>query len=41
LFQALVARLKDAFGLPLTPITDEEILRFLDPLVDGSTTPGS
>jgi hypothetical protein len=39
--QALVARLKDAFGLPLTPITDEEILRFLDPLVDGSTTRGA
>lgn len=31
--QSLVARLKEAFGLPLTPISDEEIARFLDPLV--------
>ena len=32
--QALVARMKEAFGLPLTPISDDEVIRFLDPLVD-------
>lgn len=31
--QSLVARLKEAFGLPLTPISDEEVARFVDPLV--------
>lgn len=39
--QALIASLKDVFGLPLTPISDEELLRFLDPLVDSPTAPGS
>ncbi|MGJ7510877.1 SGNH/GDSL hydrolase family protein [Variovorax sp. GT1P44] len=39
--QSLIAYLKDAFGLPLTPISDEELLRFLNPLVDTPTTPGS
>jgi lysophospholipase L1-like esterase len=39
--QALVAYLKDVFGLPLTPISDEELFRFLDPLVDAPTVPGS
>jgi hypothetical protein len=41
--QALVARLKDAFGLPLKPIADEELVRFLEPLVlaDPPKAPGS
>lgn len=40
--QALVARLREAFGLPLTPIGDEELLRFLEPLVTpGPRAPGS
>jgi hypothetical protein len=39
--QALVAFLKNTFGLPLTPVSDDELLRFLDPLVDGSTARGS
>jgi hypothetical protein len=30
--QALVARLRSAFGLPLTPISDQELARFLEPL---------
>jgi hypothetical protein len=39
--QTLVAYLKETFGLPLTPISDEELLRFLDPLVSPPTAPGS
>jgi hypothetical protein len=41
--QALVARLREAFGLPLTPISDEELLRFLEPLVAAAPVraPGS
>jgi hypothetical protein len=31
--QSLVERLREAFGLPLTPIGDEEMWRFLKPLV--------
>ncbi|OUM03610.1 hypothetical protein A8M77_04870 [Variovorax sp. JS1663] len=31
--QALVARLREAFDLPLTPISDEELVRFVEPLV--------
>ena len=31
--QALVARLREAFKLPLTPISDEEVARFVLPLV--------
>lgn len=32
--QALAARLGEAFGVPLTPIGDEELVRFVMPLVD-------
>jgi hypothetical protein len=39
--QSLVVRLREAFDLPLTPITDEELRSFLDPLVGVPTTPGS
>jgi len=39
--QSLVARLKDAFGLPLTPINDDELARFVEPLVNGIRAPGS
>ena len=31
--QAFVQRLRDAFGLPLTPIGDQELWRYLQPLV--------
>ena len=31
--QSLVARLREAFGLPLTPVSDEELWRYLQPLV--------
>jgi hypothetical protein len=37
--QALVARMKEAFGLPLTPISDDEVIRFLDPLVAPPAKP--
>jgi hypothetical protein len=39
--QALVARLRDAFGLPLTPISDEELAGFVLPLVNSPRVPGS
>lgn len=39
--QSLVARLREAFDLPLTPISDEEVERFVDPLVDPLRAPGS
>jgi hypothetical protein len=42
--KALVARLHEAFGLPLTPIGDEELRRFLEPLVapaERAKAPGS
>ncbi|GAA4346368.1 hypothetical protein GCM10023165_30950 [Variovorax defluvii] len=41
--QALVAHLREAFGLPVTPISDEELLRFLEPLVAAGPVkaPGS
>ncbi|MDM0012570.1 SGNH/GDSL hydrolase family protein [Variovorax sp. J22P168] len=46
--QALVARLDEAFGMKLTPITDAELRRFLEPLFEPTaaaatppTAPGS
>ena len=41
--QSLVQRLREAFGLPLTPIGDEELWRYLQPLVapGGVKVPGS
>lgn len=40
--QSLVARLHEAFGLPLTPISDDEIRRFVEPLVSNPPkAPGS
>jgi len=39
--QALVRHLIDAFGLPLTPISDEEVIHFLEPLFNSPTAPGS
>ncbi|VTU35416.1 hypothetical protein E5CHR_04058 [Variovorax sp. PBL-E5] len=40
--QSLVARLREAFGLPLTPISDDEIRRFVEPLVSNPPkAPGS
>lgn len=39
--QALVARLNEAFGLKLTPISDAEIVRFLEPLIGSPKAPGS
>ncbi|WP_077002051.1 SGNH/GDSL hydrolase family protein [Variovorax sp. KK3] len=39
--QSLVARLRDDFGLPLTPIGDEELLGFLGPLVTAAPPSGS
>jgi hypothetical protein len=41
--QALVTRLRDAFGLPLTPIGDVELVRFLEPLMlaNPPRAPGS
>ncbi|MEJ7687646.1 MAG: hypothetical protein WKG52_11985 [Variovorax sp.] len=41
LAQALVVRLREAFGLPLTPIGDEELARFVEPLMGAPTAPGS
>jgi hypothetical protein len=40
--QSLVQQLIDDFGLPLTPIGDEEVVRFLEPLFEAAATaPGS
>ncbi|MBT2322644.1 SGNH/GDSL hydrolase family protein [Variovorax paradoxus] len=41
--QALVARLREEFGLPLTLVGDEELVRFLEPLVleNPPKAPGS
>lgn len=39
--QAVVARLRDAFGLPLTPIGDEELAGFVEPLANAPRVPGS
>ncbi|HYP70413.1 MAG TPA: SGNH/GDSL hydrolase family protein, partial [Variovorax sp.] len=39
--QSLVQHLIDAFDLPLTPINDEEVVRFLEPLFDSARAPGS
>lgn len=39
--QSLVQHLIDAFGKPLTPIGDEEVVRFLEPLFDSPRAPGS
>lgn len=41
--QALVARLREAFDLPLAPIEDEELRRFLEPLMAAAPAkaPGS
>jgi hypothetical protein len=39
--QSLVARLHEAFDLPLTPIGDDELDRFLGPLVNPPKAPGS
>jgi hypothetical protein len=40
--QSLVARLKEGFGLPLTPIGDDELARFVLPLAEASLrAPGS
>lgn len=39
--QSLVARLREAFDLPLTPISGEELDRFLLPLVKQPIAPGS
>lgn len=39
--QSLVARLNEAFGLKLTPISDAEVVRFLTPLFDSPRAPGS
>jgi len=39
--QALVARLNQAFGLSLTPISDREVEDFLGPLVGAPKAPGS
>lgn len=41
--QSLVERLREGFGLPLTPISDEELARFVLPLAAASTlrVPGS
>ncbi len=38
--QALVARLREAFGLPLTPIGDAELARFIGPLVRPESDAG-
>jgi len=38
--QALVQRLKEAFGLPLAPVSDAELWRFLQPLVAPAAGPG-
>ncbi|MDR6538264.1 SGNH/GDSL hydrolase family protein [Variovorax soli] len=37
--QALVARLREAFDLPITPIADEELRRFVEPLVAAPAAP--
>ncbi|MEJ8823452.1 SGNH/GDSL hydrolase family protein [Variovorax humicola] len=37
--QSIVARLKDAFDLPLTPISDEELERFIASQVDQISAP--
>ena len=40
--QSLVARLREGFGLPLTPISDAEVARFVLPLAEASLrAPGS
>ncbi|MDM0037280.1 SGNH/GDSL hydrolase family protein [Variovorax sp. J22P271] len=39
--QSLVQQLIDDFGLPLTPIGDEEVIGFLEPLFESATAPGS
>lgn len=39
--QSLVRQMIDDFGLPLTPIGDEEVARFLEPLFEPATAPGS
>ncbi|WP_442285748.1 SGNH/GDSL hydrolase family protein [Variovorax sp. M-6] len=39
--QSLVARLNEAFGLALTPISDAEVVRFLEPLTGPPKAPGS
>lgn len=41
--QSLVARLREGFGLPLTPISDADVARFVLPLAAASTlrAPGS
>lgn len=39
--QALVVRLNEAFDLKLTPISDAEVVRFLEPLTGSPKVPGS
>ncbi|MDM0020814.1 SGNH/GDSL hydrolase family protein [Variovorax saccharolyticus] len=39
--QSLVARLDEAFGLKLTPVSDAELQRFLTPLLPTPREPGS
>lgn len=41
LAQALVVRLREAFDLPLTPIGDEEVARFVERLAVAPRVPGS
>lgn len=39
--QALLLRMREAFDLPLTPISDDEVRRFIEPLASASIAPGS
>jgi hypothetical protein len=39
--QAVALRMHEAFGLPVTPITDDEVRRFVEPLASASIAPGS